>query len=78
MDQRSPHLNTSAGHYSLSGHPPASLHMNSYNSPNYPEGAIREPVYYDRPPPLGRPGVAIRGPGLYNWPMPHGGCNLPP
>ncbi|KAL0005754.1 hypothetical protein SO802_013315 [Lithocarpus litseifolius] len=79
MDQRSPHLNTSAGHYSLSGHPPpASLHMNSYNSPNYPEGAIREPVYYDRPPPLGRPGVAIRGPGLYNWPMPHGGCNLTP
>ncbi|KAF3944674.1 hypothetical protein CMV_028883 [Castanea mollissima] len=79
MDQRSPHLNTSAGHYSLSGHPPpASLHMNSYNSPNYSEGAIREPVYYDRPPPLGRPGVAIRGPGLYNWPMPHGGCNLPP
>ncbi|KAK7851479.1 FRIGIDA-like protein 5 isoform X2 [Quercus suber] len=68
MDQRSPHLNTSAGHYSLSGHPPpASLHMNSYNSPNYPEGAIREPVYFDRPPPLGRPGVAIRGPGLYNW-----------
>nr|POF20884.1 frigida-like protein 5 [Quercus suber] len=79
MDQRSPHLNTSAGHYSLSGHPPpASLHMNSYNSPNYPEGAIREPVYFDRPPPLGRPGVAIRGPGLYNWPMPHGGSNLPP
>ena len=76
MNRGAPFLNTSARHYSLSGQPHAGLHMNSYIIP-YPN-ALRNPVYYNRPPSLGSPGDAIRGPGFYNGTMPYRGNNLPP
>ena len=76
MDQDAPYFDTSARHYSLSGHPLPDVHMNPYVFPDYPRDALRRPGYYDRP--ICDPADTIRGPGLYNYPMHYGGYNLPP
>ena len=82
MDQDAPYFDTSARHYSLSGHPLPDVHMNPYVFPDYPRDALRRPGYYERIPgyydrPICDPADTIRGPGLYNYPMPYGGYNLP-
>ena len=51
--------------------------MNPYIIPDYPREALKIPDYYDRPLSFGGPADTIRGPGLYNYPMPYGGYNLP-
>ena len=83
MDQDAPYFDTSARHYSLSGHPLPDVHMNPYVFPDYPRDALRRPGYYERIPgyydrPICDPADTIRGPGLYNYPMHYGGYNLPP
>ena len=83
MDQDARYFDTSARHYSLSGHPLPDVHMNPYVFPDYPRDALRRPGYYERIPgyydrPICDPADTIRGPGLYNYPMHYGGYNLPP
>ena len=78
MDQDAPYFNTSTRHYSLSGYPLPNVHMNPYIIPDYPMEVLRIPDYSDRPLSFGGPADTIRGPGLYNYPMPYGSYNLLP
>ena len=57
--------------------------MNPYVFPDYPRDALRRPGYYERIPgyydrPICDPADTIRGPGLYNYPMPYGFTTLVP